>query len=363
MNKISVCTVSMNRLHHIRETLLVNIRENLGFRNIEFVLLDYNSADDLDNWVRANMLDYIESGVLKYYQTKEPVYFNISHSKNMASNLSTGDILCMIDADNYAGPNFVSWIDSVFSRNGNNSLVRASETDARTHGDLGGKLSFHKQLFATVRGFDEALQEYGMDDVDLVNRMVKAGGVEFFIEDRDYMKFISHSIENRLKNYQLVNRLENMYIQIQANDIMKKKVIILYLMKDYIYYQVTYHFNESIRKDVTSRMQGWYTEKEGYKEGKSKPLDKGLLLSDTESEMYLEESDQLLISGNGEKKSVWKKIDRDTSFYMQLVLAYSVCSNFIKYKENDKLQKPVNLTGWGKGTVYLNFDYNNPIYL
>src|ERR1700748_3109986 len=100
MKKISICTVCMNRLMHLSETLPRNIRENMDYPNVEFVVLNYNSRDDMDNWIKYNMMDYIRSGILKYYKTTEPAYFDRSHSKNMALRLATGDILCMVDADN-----------------------------------------------------------------------------------------------------------------------------------------------------------------------------------------------------------------------------------------------------------------------
>src|SRR5882757_4285785 len=124
-HKISVCTVSMNRLHHIRETLPVNIIENIRYPNIEFVLLDYNSSDGLEDWVRLNMMTYIDSGILKYYRTAEPAYFQLSHSRNMVTCLSSGDILCMIDGDNYAGVDYAHWINSIFIQKGKNAVVSA----------------------------------------------------------------------------------------------------------------------------------------------------------------------------------------------------------------------------------------------
>ena len=115
--KISFCTVCMNRLHHLRKTLLVNIIDNSDYRDAEFVLLDYNSTDGLEDFVRAEMKDYLNSGKLIYYKTLAPRYFNRSHSRNLVFKLSSGDLICNIDADNFTGKGFVCYLNSEFLKN------------------------------------------------------------------------------------------------------------------------------------------------------------------------------------------------------------------------------------------------------
>ena len=65
-NKISFCIVCMNRLYHLKETLIKNIEDNISYEKLEFILLDYNSTDGLEDWVKSNMKDYIEKDSLKY---------------------------------------------------------------------------------------------------------------------------------------------------------------------------------------------------------------------------------------------------------------------------------------------------------
>ena len=97
--KISFCTVCMNRLYHLKQTLPRSIKDNMDYPNVEFVLLDYNSEDGLENWVNTEMSDYIDSGVLVYYKTEEPEHFHRSHSRNVMFKLASGDILINLDAD------------------------------------------------------------------------------------------------------------------------------------------------------------------------------------------------------------------------------------------------------------------------
>jgi hypothetical protein len=352
----------MNRLSHIRETLPKNIHDNKSFPQIEFLLLDYNSADGLEDWVRMNMMDHIRSGVLKYFRTTEPSYFSMSHSKNMASNLSSGDVLCMIDADIYAGFNYAFWVDSVFSRSGPNTVVTHTEKDCLSHGDLGGKQAYHKEFFTQVRGFDESMSGYGMDDMDMVNRLVKAGGTRVFIRNKEYSRYISHSTEDRLKNYWFINNLECMYI-LKAADIEVRNVI-LYLMKDDTYYMVTYKFDSTLLNDKTLSMggRGWAVHKDDHKKGKIEKMGNGLML-DGEFYLYMSGKGGPLASFDGNKQEIWERVPDDRSSFINLIMSFSDCLNRIRYQENDTSQRTVNPQGWGKGTAFLNFDYNVPIHV
>src|SRR5688572_6172397 len=96
--RISICTVCMNRLHHIKQTLPANIAANEDYPNIEFVLLDYNSTDGLSDWIRDEMSEFIENGRLKYYRTEEPLFFDRTHSRNLIVKLATGDVISNVDA-------------------------------------------------------------------------------------------------------------------------------------------------------------------------------------------------------------------------------------------------------------------------
>src|SRR4051794_18097701 len=119
---VSICTVSMNRLHHIQKTLPVNLKEN-DDSGINFILLDYNSNDGLEEYIRYNFYQEIKSGKLVYYRYKQALSFHRSHSKNMAFRLADGDILCNVDADNYAGPSFGKFVQDTFTTQSNVCLT------------------------------------------------------------------------------------------------------------------------------------------------------------------------------------------------------------------------------------------------
>ena len=64
MKQISFCITCMNRLKHLQETLEKNILDNFLVDEVEFVVLDYNSQDGLEEWIAQSMMKYIEMGIL-----------------------------------------------------------------------------------------------------------------------------------------------------------------------------------------------------------------------------------------------------------------------------------------------------------
>ena len=67
--KISFCTTCMGRLHDLKVTLPFNIKDNQDYDDLEFVILDYNSGDNLWDWMKNNMSHEIEIGKVSYYRT------------------------------------------------------------------------------------------------------------------------------------------------------------------------------------------------------------------------------------------------------------------------------------------------------
>jgi len=191
----------MNRLCQLSETLLKNIEDNAGYENIEFVLLNYNSQDGMEEWVKENMSEFISSGRLVYYKTIQPQSFSHSHSKNLAFNLATGHIVCNINADHFTGTDFANYVNREFSDCENIVLTPIDFPRARRGfrpaKDVFGKVCVLKKSFEQVKGFDERMKGYGFEDFDFVNRLELSGVKRRLIDDFAFLKYISHSEESR----------------------------------------------------------------------------------------------------------------------------------------------------------------------
>jgi cellulose synthase/poly-beta-1,6-N-acetylglucosamine synthase-like glycosyltransferase len=207
--RISFCTTSRNRLHHVRETLPQNIADNRDYPNLEFVLLDYNSEDGLGDWVRQELGDEIASGRLSYYLAPQPTHFHATHSRNMSIRLASGDIVCVVDADNYTGRGFASYLADHVEPD--NFLIgcRIEGDDLVAVHDQGcvGRYALYKTTFFDVGGMDEAHVGWGYDDLDMYQRL-RAKGYRCQSIDPRYARCIPHDDHERRKElrYQDIGR-------------------------------------------------------------------------------------------------------------------------------------------------------------
>lgn len=208
--RISLCIVCMNRTMHLKETLARNITDNLHYENLEIVLLDYNSADDMLPWVEGAFSQYIESGQLCYYKTPEPQYFSISHAKNMAFRLATGDILCSVDADNFTGYGFAAYVNKQFNEQQKCFLCSPRIGKNKRWWDVQGRLCCRREDFYALRGYDEDFMHYGYEDQDLKSRLVAAGRTRTTITGHHYLHAITHGNDLRIACGEAKRSLEKM---------------------------------------------------------------------------------------------------------------------------------------------------------
>ncbi len=223
--KISFATVCMNRLHHIRQTLPKNIQDNSEYENVEFLLLDYNSTDGLEDWVKKNMKEHIRSGKLSFYRTTEPTYFKRSHSRNMILRMAIGDIVCNVDADNYTGKGFASFLNEEFNGDRNIFLSGSYSDEFIDYKDAYGRFCGWRDDFLKVGGYDEEMESYGHEDTDLYDRLVRYGRKEKKIKETKFLHSISHSDRERTGNEFFRLNLERFYLAYLDT---KKSVLFLY---------------------------------------------------------------------------------------------------------------------------------------
>jgi hypothetical protein len=351
----------MNRLFHLRETLPVNIDENSTFGDIEFILLDYNSSDGLGNWIKAKMMKYIEVGILKYYRTEDPLFFSITHSKNLASRLATGDIICMIDADNYAGLGYFKWVNAIFASEGKNAIITTIERNSIPYRDQGGKLAFHRNLFASVNGYDESLTDYGFDDVDLVCRLESKGGARVLINDRQFLRYIGHTDMERYCKYGLINNLACLYIQKPIHH--SNRLQILYLFQDQTFIKGSFNHEEALRNNIFKSWNGWTIDKNAFAKGLYELSEATIILKhDDNKEIFSKLNNERIYLCQDPLKLIWEKAHAGCPSYLNAIMLFNECYNRLKFQEKCKQDYFVNPKGMGIGTVRLNFN-KNPIQI
>lgn len=212
----------MNRLSHLQETLFKNIEDNIGYGNLEFVLLDYNSSDGFEDWVKNNLMEHISTGLVKFYRTTEPSSFHRAHSRNVALRLATGDIVCNLDADNFLGEDFAHFINYKFSFHEAMFLVSGLGNGSY------GRVCVKKEDFEQIRGYDEKMSGWGYEDDDLYARLERLDRKKVEFRHATFTRFIEHEIDESFSNDQNILGIKEMYVQYVS----AQKSNVLFLFQD-----------------------------------------------------------------------------------------------------------------------------------
>lgn len=196
--KISFCTTCKDRLHHLKKTLPINLKHD--YPNFEIILLNYNSQDELDVWIRENCMEFIESGKLVYYKESTAKYFRMSHAKNVSSTVADGIIICNVDADNYITEGFGHAIMNIKEWT---MMVVKHDDPLNRRWDFEGRIAIRKKDFIHLGGYDERMKYgWGYEDQDFFKRAKKLHfGFDYF--DQKYVKAIKHGNEERYKNCEI----------------------------------------------------------------------------------------------------------------------------------------------------------------
>ena len=168
--RISICTTCMNRSNDLEKTLLQNIHDNASYPNLEFVVLNYGSSDNMHRFMQSSELRYLaKMGIVKYYITKTPKYYSMSHSRNIAFKSATGQIVTNVDADNYTGKGFADYLNRLAE------ICPQKAFFAKGKRMMHGRIGMYKNEFLDLGGYNEDFSGYGFDDHDLMARAMNSG--------------------------------------------------------------------------------------------------------------------------------------------------------------------------------------------
>lgn len=217
--QIALITVCRNRLHHLRQTLPQNIRDNADCPDVYFLVLDYNSSDGLTDWIQTEMQSHLQSGILRFYRTGEPEYYHHARSRNMAFQLADADLLCNLDADNYTGMGFANYLRNRFTENRNRILVTFGNPNKKVSPDVYGRICLTRSDFVRVNGYDENIELYGGVDIDLAQRVAALGREKLMMEEDRFLHCIKHSDTERLAEMNLYRNLYACYVAAANNQL------------------------------------------------------------------------------------------------------------------------------------------------
>lgn len=359
--KISLCTVCMNRLHHLKVTLPKNIEDNLKYGNVEFVILDYNSSDELEVWIKTEMAKYLEKGIVNYFKTDEPTFFLRSHAKNVVSRCASGEIICNVDADNFTGKGFVDYVNNEFNKS--QAIFMATNIN-NTSRDSGGRICMKTSDFHKISGYDESMTGYGFEDEDLKYRLEMLPLKRIEIEQFEFVNAITHNHQERMGHENVYSKFERIFIR-HIDFTMSN---ILLLGKNHEYYLGTILYDRLVNSNsidnLDFRSTYRYSLMNGkWEMGKWKLGFDGVVLENTptivpDNKPETFNTTQPIFKINGLH---FLPIDEKIMF-TELTMLFSELNNQTKMKLNLKNNNQrINYGGYGKASLLKNF--KEKIYL
>jgi hypothetical protein len=196
------------RAPHIKQTLPRNLADN---PSAKFILLDYNSPDDLAQYLLSAHSRDIESGRLVVYSHMAQGPFRMAHAKNLAHRLAMregADILINLDADNLTGLGFADYVHEMFDRakydramfGCPNIFLWARMIQGKMKRGVSGRIAMTSRAFLLAGGYDERFADWGPDDKDMNVRLARLGFLPVEI-DSCYLDAIHHKDKLRFKEY------------------------------------------------------------------------------------------------------------------------------------------------------------------
>lgn len=188
--KLSFCTTCMNRVEYLKETLPKNI-ELISKYNYELVLVNYDSKDDLHEYIINNYKEYIDNNIINYIKIENKFFFNRFHAKNIAHRYSSGDVLINLDADNFINEKIISTINDYYNKD-INYVLQCGYNE--------GFIVMSRDNFFKLGGYNEEMKNYGFEDTDLVFRAYYLLNLPFIYLEQGLVVFIEQPDEIRFSN-------------------------------------------------------------------------------------------------------------------------------------------------------------------
>ena len=340
----------MNRLHHLSKTLPRNLADNDDYDGLEFILLDYNSTDGTEDWVRSEMADQIISGRLIYFKTTEPEHFQRSHSRNMAFRVSTGTIICNVDADNFTGPGYAQFINGIFQKN--YGIYTVPHFNIR---DIIGRFSILRSDFIDSSGYNEQLVGYGFEDIELYKRLDSVGLKKLVFNIPKFSEVIHHSNDERVKYEHIGRNCQRIFVNYIDFHISE----LLFLYKDHTFELATFknHENAPVTEDLIEIYHQMISLL-GELEGGSWALNEGTLILTSSSDLRSNKFRFSSVSKCYYNRSTARRFYEvtDEKFKNDLMLLKTEVYNRQHIERTMQLaNSQVNLNGFGLGKLIKNF--------
>lgn len=186
--EISFVTTCKGRLEHLKQTL----PHLTAFDGCEVVVVDFDCPEGTRHYVRAN-----HPGV-EVVEIDDRPLFNAAQARNAGARQASGTKFVFVDADIVLAPGFVDMVAHI-------PAGHYAEFDFRN--DVRGTCVIDRTAFERVAGYDEVMQGYCGEDIDLYHRLHLMGFQRHVMPEAGIARVIEHSNVERVANYGVGRKL------------------------------------------------------------------------------------------------------------------------------------------------------------
>lgn len=208
---ISICIPCMNRTYDLRRTLPYLVHAANTSPPVEIVILDYNSQDDLSEYMRhvAQTTKFVGGSFLTYRKYARGDYFHMAHSRNLSVLASCGEFIVASPADVILHKDYFAMVREALDEDDYVFLYH--------HRRFVGVLGCSRKEFIDAGGYDERFEFYGKEDKDILLRLKRRGGKSKQLPTKMMLGLLITTKEDKFKNYRL--KLSRKQIKMRAKQI------------------------------------------------------------------------------------------------------------------------------------------------
>lgn len=155
----------MNRTHDLKISLPAMLESCSLSVPSEISIINYNSKDDLDDWIKTVVVPDGVELVYKKYTGRE--HYHMAHARNLSVLNSTGEYIIIGSADMVPHSDFISTVRGMIEENG---YVWMQDMEHK------GFIVCQRDEFVLAGGYDERFEFYGPEDRDIALRLFRRGG-------------------------------------------------------------------------------------------------------------------------------------------------------------------------------------------
>ena len=193
MNRvISLCIPAHARTYDLKKTMPHLIAAVNASPPVEIVILDYNSPDDLEEYIGIikETTQLTDGNVISYVKYSGRDYYHTAHAHNLAIRASTGEYIIIFTTDIFLFEDFIKAVREMLD-DGYVWMYAKS-----------GTVVCQRQELIDAGGYDERFEFYSPMDKDLHARLVRRGG-KVGILPRGLMDVIRTPNADKIKNFRL----------------------------------------------------------------------------------------------------------------------------------------------------------------